>query len=123
MIKLCCFAIGVSLILNVVSQYSKEYASLAELCAVIGISTSALYLISQIIEYISSKTDGVSSEYITTLIKIAGVCFCISISSDVCAQSGYQTLGKILTLAGKAEIIVMLLPFVTYMLSRLSQYL
>lgn len=121
MIQISCFAIGVALILNVVSQFSKEYAKFAEISCFLCISGVAIELISTIIEYVNQRSDAMTDNYISTLIKIAGVCFCVSISSEICSHSGYQTLGRILVVTGKAEIIVTLLPYITDMLSWLSR--
>lgn len=121
MIQISCFTIGVALILNVVSQFSKDYAKFAEISCFLCLSGMAVELISTIIDYVNQRTDAMTENYISMLIKIAGVCFCVSVSSEICSHAGYPTLARVLVVTGKAEIIVSLLPYITDMLSSLSQ--
>ena len=52
------------------------------------------------------------SEYTKEVVKLVGVGYVYGISSDICSELGESGLASALNIAGRVEIIVIILPFV-----------
>lgn len=97
-----------------VKQYKQELAIfIALICGVILLSYTASGLtdIFSELETLTEKS-GISSEYITAIIKITGICFISQFFSEVCRDSGQNAIASKLDIAAKVLILTLTLPII-----------
>ena len=62
------------------------------------------------------------SEYLSVILEVTGICVLADICSDVCRETGSETLSKTVILYAKAEIILLVIPYAKRVLSLLSSF-
>ncbi len=112
-IGVCCGVLVIGAFLAVLlRQYRPELAlgiSVLSGCAVTAV------LIAAMSEPLATATawlrrGGVESETITLLLKALGVCLLTQLTADVCRDAGESALAARAELAGKAALLVLILP-------------
>lgn len=53
-----------------------------------------------------------SSKMLTCLFKCAAVCILSKLATDICKESGNQSIGDIIDFAGRVMLLVMAMPFI-----------
>lgn len=87
-------------------------------------SVSALAIITLVLPEINNLTSGVvsaltvvgASDAARAVLKIIGIGYLCGICSDVCKDIGSERVGVAISLAGRVEIALIALPYVTQML-------
>lgn len=102
------------LIYTLLRQYKPEFAPLSEIAAVVVI----FFMLTDEIKEAFGVFDaffsecGISSEYISVLIKVAGTAFITQLTADMCRDSGECALASKVEFAGKIIITAASLPII-----------
>ena len=60
---------------------------------------------------------GIRKEYLTILLKVAGISYIIELTSNICKDAGSSALASKIEMMGKVSIIVITIPVLTSVLS------
>ena len=106
---------GIGLLVVVLSfifkELKKEYSVLLMIVGGIIITLWGLAKISPVVDYIRELTDSSNiSEYFSVILKILGISFIVQIGSDICRDFGETSIASKIEFAGKAAILVTVLP-------------
>lgn len=93
------------------------------ICVLLG--TVLLGYLKPVLDFLDilRSLSGVSSEMITTLLKITGIGLITEISALICADAGCAAMGKSLQLAGSGVILWLSLPLFTTLVELLQEIL
>ena len=109
-------------ILVVIRQTRFEFVfSVRAICAIIFFSI-ILLISSPIIEYIKEISEGYESfKYCLLIVKGIGISFIIKITSDICKDMGEGALGSYVEIAGKLQLILLILPTIKEILDAIKE--
>lgn len=71
----------------------------------------ALVCVDKVIDMLPSISES-GEEYAAAMLKIVGVGYAFGICSDVCRELGETSLGNVVCLVGRVEILVISMPFI-----------
>ena len=120
MIKIFVFSVCAALILIVVKELRPEYAKLGGILVTLMISIVCVGLFAEIVSKVEAFSEYGVSEYVNVMLRVAGVCICVDISSDLCAECGYVSVSKSVLLYGKAQLILIVIPYVQTLISAIA---
>ncbi|MBR0303364.1 MAG: hypothetical protein IJQ80_05900 [Clostridia bacterium] len=117
-LKIC----GTVILSAVIALILRQTGSPVALCVVTASCVVALSLclprIGAIVETVSGMIpDEPSSALFSTVLKITSAAIICEISADVCESAGETTLSKVITAAGRVEIIFLSLPAIGELMS------
>lgn len=110
--KILVIAIVIAVLCMVVKNYKPEYALVCQLCGVAVIGGAVLSCFEEVVDSILDMTaaGGLDSSFVELLLKALGVSVMTDIASNVCKDSGNNTLSSGVELFGKTIIVFMSLP-------------
>ena len=100
------------LVFVLLRQYKSEYAVLVQLCGGVVILFMIFSQLKDVIVFFKGALDssGISSDYISSLIKALGIALITQIATDLCKDNGETALAGQVEFAGKVIIIGVSLP-------------
>ncbi|MCI8331937.1 MAG: hypothetical protein HFE78_03855 [Clostridiales bacterium] len=122
MIRLFVFSVCAALLLMIVKELKPEYAKLGGILVTLIISISCIGLLADLVSHVKALTEAGVTEYVNVLLKVAGVCICVDISSDLCAECGYHSVSKSVLLYGKAQLILIIFPYIQKLIAGVSSF-
>lgn len=114
MIRIVGIALISAVLYVLIKKYSPEYASLAQIGAVILVLLAVYPYICDVIDFFSSSI--IDRSYIKLLLRMTGVAVLTQFAADVCADSGETALASKVEFAGKSIILALSLPTVKTLL-------
>lgn len=107
-----------AILATLLKQYCKEHALLCSvgICAMIVISLLSYFTpIVNTVNSIFTYTT-LDYKYLEILWKAIGICYIVGIASDLCKDSGENTLASIITLWGRITLLFLTLPMLEALL-------
>ena len=102
------FVVILSLIFKELKQ---EYSIMLMLAGGIIITLWGLAKIYPVVDYIRELTDSSNiTEYFSVILKVLGISFIVQIGADICRDFGEASIASKIEFAGKAVILVVVLP-------------
>ena len=107
--------IGIALLVVILSfifrELKKEYAVMLLVAGGIIITLWGIMQIRPVMDYIRELTNGSDiSEYFSVILKVLGISFVVQIGADICRDFGEASIASKIEFAGKAVILVVVLP-------------
>lgn len=125
-----CFTVAVFCICSAVlavllRQYCREQSLMLALAACVGVIFACVSLVSPVIDQVNTLfTDaGISSSYISVVLKATAVCFITQITCDICRDSGENAIASAAELWGRCAVTVMSLPFIAAIVEMITEFL
>jgi len=114
--------VGIALIVVVLSfilkELKKEYAVLLMLAGGVIITLWGITQIYPVVGYIRELTgSGNISEYFSVILKVLGISFIVQTGADICRDFGEASIASKIEFAGKAVILVVVLPVLRSVIS------
>ncbi len=119
---LCLIAV---LFTTLLRRNAPEQAVLLSIIAACTVTLWAGTALSPVLLQIDSmlQGSGLHADEITVIGKAAGICCITQLATDICRDSGESALATAITLAGKASLLVMALPFAKLLLAQITEVL
>ena len=109
------FVVILSLIFKELKQ---EYSIMLMLAGGIIITLWGLAKIYPVVDYIRELTDSSNiTEYFSVILKVLGISFIVQIVADICRDFGEASIASKIEFAGKAVILVIVLPVLKSVIS------
>ncbi len=110
--KILILAIVISVLCVIVKNYKPEYSLVCQLCGVAVVAGAVLSFFEDVVDSLfdMSVAGGLDSSFLEILLKALGVSIMTDIASNVCKDSGNNTLSAGVELFGKTIIVFMALP-------------
>lgn len=124
MIKIAVMGV-IATLLAIQLEDKKEYASyISIICvALIGIFiVDKMKIVLEVINKLGQIID-IEGKYITMLFKMIGIAYIAEISSQICCDAGYGSIGKQIEIAAKFTILALSMPIVLKVLEVLTNIL
>jgi len=107
--------IGVGLLVVILSvifkELKQEYSVTIMIAGGIIITLWGLARVYPVVDYIRELTDsGNISEYFSIILKVLGISFLVQTGADICRDFGETSIASKIEFAGKAVILVVVLP-------------
>lgn len=110
-LKIIGVAILVAVLAFVFKELKKEYASIILIAGGIFITLWGLTQVFPVLNYLSELTGSSEiSEYFNIVLKVLGISFIVQIGADICRDLGEDSIASKVEFAGKAVILVIVLP-------------
>ena len=98
------------------------YISIAVGVFVMAYAASQLTVITEGLQKIAAFIS-VDMQYLTILFKVIGIAYLCEFASNICKDSGYQSIAGHVELAGKLTILVMSMPIIMSLLDTVQGFL
>ena len=98
------------------------YISIAVGVFVMAYAASQLTIITEGLQKIAAFIS-VDMQYLTILFKVIGIAYLCEFASNICKDSGYQSVAGHVELAGKLTILVMSMPIIMSLLDTVQGFL
>jgi stage III sporulation protein AD len=125
MIKIAVIGI-IAIVLAIMFKKGKEeyslYISLAACTIILLWGIGKLEVILDAIEQLQGYIQ-MNKAYVGILIKIIGITYITEISSSLCKDSGYQSIGEQIELVGKLTILAISMPIMLALLETINSFL
>ena len=107
--------LGIGLLVVILSivfkELQKEYSVMIMIAGGIIITLWGLARIYPVVDYIRELTDSSNiSEYFSVILKVLGISFIVQTGADICRDFGETSIASKIEFAGKAVILVIVLP-------------
>ena len=107
--------LGIGLLVVILSivfkELQKEYSVMIMIAGGIIITLWGLARIYPVVDYIRELTDSSNiSEYFSVILKVLGISFLVQTGADICRDFGEASIASKIEFAGKAVILVIVLP-------------
>ena len=123
--KICALAL-ISLVLMLLLEKHEKYIAaligIAVCCMVVAMASDFLQPIIRLMRQLQ-RTAAIDSNVFTILLKSVGISVVCEITSLICAESGYGSLGKVLQNTGITLILYLSLPLFSELLELVSELL
>lgn len=123
--SVCVFCIGSMILAVMLKRYCREqsiFVALAACALIIGAFLSiAGPVLNETISLFESA--GISSGYISIILKAAAVCFITQITCDICRDGGENAIAAAAELWGRGAVTVIALPVVEVLLEMIEAFL
>ena len=104
-------AVLVAVLAFIFKNLKKEYAAIILIAGGIFITLWSLTQIFPVINYLRELTGSSEiNEYFNIILKILGISFLVQIGADICRDLGEESIASKVEFAGKAVILVIVLP-------------
>lgn len=118
-VTVCSAGVIASVLAVILKKNNAEYSFILTIC------TSAIlvtYITSALLEAIGGvkeifSASGMSTTYLTLLLKCVGICFLTEFTCDTCKDAGQAALSNIVLFGGKIFVLVSSLPLFSELLS------
>ena len=113
---------GIALVIVIFSfifkEYKKEYSVFLLVAGGIIITLWGIAQMGPVVDYMHELTDaGNISEYFSVILKVLGISFIVQIGADICRDFGESGIASKIEFAGKAVILVLVLPVLRSVIS------
>jgi len=125
MIKFIAFSVISVILIQILKQYKSEYALTVKLTAVVLIG---LFIFNEInnglikFSFLSDIDIG-SVSYLPILLKTLGIVIVTQIASNICHDSGEESLSTVTELVGKVTVLLVCLPLIEALFNIVKGYL
>ena len=111
-VTICVLAIVAIIIITALKAKNSEIALMLSISASILILFSVISSFSQVADTINNiiAVSGISTNYITILLKVIGICLLTEFTVNACKDAGSNSLANNVSLAGKILITVTSIP-------------
>ena len=114
-ISVCAICVVSVIVSSILKQHRPEYGVLISICSGCGI---LLIICSQLAPILSATeqlfdSSGVSTDYIKTMLKAAGICYISHFGGMICKDAGYQSAAENIELCAKVSIALLTLPILS----------
>ena len=111
-VTICVLAIVAIIIITALKAKNSEIALMLSISASILILFSVITSFSQVADTINNiiAVSGISTNYITILLKVIGICLLTEFTVNACKDAGSNSLANNVSLAGKILITVTSIP-------------
>lgn len=125
MIKIAAIGVAAAILAAWIKSVKAEYALWITLAVGVFLGLSVLGKLEAIIDELRFLQQYFAdyASYIKLLIKIIGITYLSEFSSDLCKDSGANTLATQVELFGKLSILVLCMPILTSLLETVDYYL
>ena len=120
MITLLLNAVCAALILLIVRELKPEYAVLGGVFVTVTLIGASVGIFGDLLSRSGQFASYGVDEYIAVMLKVAGVCICVDVCSELCGQCGYPSVAKGILLYGKAQLLVLVFPYIDRLLAGVS---
>ena len=123
--KIVLMGLAAVLLAMQVKQTKPEYGiyiSIAVGVFVMAYAASQLTIITEGLQKIAAFIS-VDMQYLTILFKVIGIAYLCEFASNICKDSGYQSVAGHVELAGKLTILVMSMPIIMSLLETVQGFL
>ena len=123
--KIVLMGLAAVLLAMQVKQTKPEYGiyiSIAVGVFVMAYAASQLTIITEGLQKIAACIS-VDMQYLTILFKVIGIAYLCEFASNICKDSGYQSVAGHVELAGKLTILVMSMPIIMSLLDTVQGFL
>ena len=123
--KIVLIGLAAVLLAMQVKQTKPEYGiyiSIAVGVFVMAYAASQLTIITEGLQKIAAFIS-VDMQYLTILFKVIGIAYLCEFASNICKDSGYQSVAGHVELAGKLTILVMSMPIIMSLLDTVQGFL
>jgi len=119
---------GVALFVVILSfifkELKKEYSVMILVAGGIMITLWGLYKVYPVVDYIRELTDSSNiSEYFSVILKVLGISFIVQTGADICRDFGETSIASKIEFAGKAVILVVVLPVLRSVINMSFEFL
>lgn len=123
-VKLCAAAFLCTVTVVLVRQYRSEFTLSIRTAAVILLLGFGLVLLSPTVRWIETLSQQVfSADHATLLLRALCILFLVRICAALCRDCGEPTIALCLEFAGKAELILLMIPLLEQLLTGVSAFL
>lgn len=125
MLKIALAAVGSCLVALMLKQMKSEFAIFIPLCAGIIVAACCITRIealAQLLERLQRLT-GIKSEYISILLKMAGIAYVAELTSGICKDCGYNAVAGQVEMFGKLSVIAAGLPVIMALVDSIERCL
>lgn len=116
----------IAVVLAVMFKKGKEeyslYITIGACFLILILGISKLEIILEAIEKLQGYVN-LNRSYVAILIKIVGITYVTEISSSLCKDSGYQSVGDQIELVGKLSILAISMPILLAILETIDSFL
>lgn len=116
-VKYCGIALVGVFLSMLLKQIRPEYGTLCSAASCLLLAAAASSCIVPLISYLKELEGGKMSECIQLLLKALGIGMLTQTAAELCRDAGDSAIASKLELLGKAEILVLALPFISDLLS------
>jgi len=110
-LKIIGAAVLVAVLAFIFKELKKEYASIILIAGGIFVTLWSLAQVFPVINYLRELTGSSEiSEYFNIILKVLGISFLVQVGSDICRDLGEESIASKVEFAGKAVILVIVLP-------------
>lgn len=122
-VTVCAAGVIASVLALVLKRNNSEYSFILTVCTSAIIVT---YITGAIVEAISGvdelfSASGMSSSYLTVLLKCVGICFLTEFTCDTCKDAGQAALSNIVLLSGRVFVLISALPLFSQLFSMVAE--
>ena len=117
-LKLCMVALLMLGSSTVIKQWKSDFLPLVRIGAVVFFGILLLSSIEPLLTFFSDlSTRAGASQYVETILKGLGIVILTQISSDICRDSGENTLAGNIETVGKLELLLLCIPLIEEILA------
>ena len=117
-LKIIGVAVLVAVLAFIFKELKKEYAAVILTAGGILITLWSLAYIFPVIDYLRELTGSSEiAEYFNIILKVLGISFLVQIGADICRDLGEESIASKVEFAGKAVILVIVLPILKNIIS------
>ncbi len=118
MLKYCGVAVCAVICITLLKNHKGELASSVGIFTSVILVSAAIGEFTPAFDFVSEAVSKTGfSGYFTTLMKAMGVTMTVQFTSEVCRDCGESGIASKLELAGKAEVMILCLPFIEELIS------
>ncbi|MBE6834812.1 MAG: hypothetical protein E7515_01015 [Ruminococcaceae bacterium] len=125
MIKILCVSVVSVVFLQILKQYKSDYAIIFKLAVIVFIGFLIIEeLNSSVLKYsfITDLSDNQIS-YFPIIIKVLGIVIITQLGSNICKESGEESLSMLVELIGKVTILIICIPLIEALYTLVKGYL
>lgn len=125
MIKIAVIGVAAVLTALMFKKGKEEYALYIVIAACILIVLSAIGRFDVILDAVNKLQSyvNINKAYVEVLVKIIGITYVTEISASLCRDSGYQSIGEQIEMAGKLTILAISMPILLALLETINNFL
>lgn len=125
MIRVLIISVISVIIIQLLKQYRSEYTIVFKLAAIITIGFLVIneFKDSSAVFSFLSDFDGASVSYLPIILKTLGIVIVTQLASNICRDSGEETLSTLTELVGKLFILITCLPIIEALYNLVKGYL
>lgn len=125
MLRIALVAVGACIVALMLRQIKSEFAIFVPLCAGIIVAAcciARIEMIAQLLERLQKLTE-IKSEYISILLKMAGIAYIAEITSGICKDCGYNAIAGQVEMFGKLSVIAAGMPVIMALVDSIERCL